>query len=246
MRWGSGRIAPSPAGLWLAPVPSVRREDGLAPRHHDGPVQGLTNIALQAQIVERLVSRSPAEAAKEALALVAMVQSTLEVMKSFLFEVRPMVLDDLGLVPTLRRTVRERASKTDVTVELDSTGQDLRLSGEVESSLFRIIDDGLTAYLASGADRVSVRLDWMDRLSIVIAASREAGSGEDDEIAAPAADVPPALAAMIEDRRLARRPHIAADTWREIRARAATIGAIVELRDEGSELRASVPIVGRP
>ena len=213
---------------------------------HDGPVQGLTNIALQAQIVERLVSRSPEEAAKEAQGLVAMVQSTLDVTKSFLFDVRPMVLDDLGLVPTLRRTVRERARTTDVTVELDSTGQDLRLSGEVESSLFRIIDDGLTAYLATGADRVSVRLDWMDRLSIVIAASREPGIGEDQEIAAPAADVPPALVAMIEDRRLARRPHIAAETWREIRARAATIGAIVELYDEGSELRASVPIVGRP
>src|SRR3990170_211749 len=60
---------------------------------HDGPVQGLTNIALQAQIVERLVSRSPEEAAKEAQGLVAMVQSTLDTTKSFLFDVRPMVLD---------------------------------------------------------------------------------------------------------------------------------------------------------
>ncbi len=211
---------------------------------HDGPIQGLTNIALQAQIVERLVTLSPDQAASEAQALIAMVQTTLDTTKSFLFDVRPMVLDDLGLVPTLRRTARERARKADATVDLDSTGQDQRLSGELESSLFRIVDDALVAYLATGADQVAVRLDWMDRLSIVIAASREPREG-DEEISAPSGDVPPALAAMIEDRRLAHRPHIAAEAWREIRARAAAIGAAWELHDEGSELRVSVAIANR-
>ena len=40
--------------------------------------------------------------------LVQMVQQTLEATKNFIFDVRPMVLDDLGLVPTLRRAARDR------------------------------------------------------------------------------------------------------------------------------------------
>jgi two-component system sensor histidine kinase DegS len=213
---------------------------------HDGPVQGLTNIALQAQIVERLAVRSPERAADEAKALVAMVQSTLDTTKSFLFDVRPMVLDDLGLVPTLRRMVRESSRRATATVELDSSGQDQRLPSDVESGMFRIVDDAMAAYLDTRADRVSIRLEWTDQLSIVVSARREPGTDDEPEIAPPKGDVPPALAAMIEDRRLARRPHIAPETLLEIQARASAVGAVVSLHDEGSELRVSVPIAGRP
>jgi two-component system sensor histidine kinase DegS len=213
---------------------------------HDGPVQGLTNIALQAQIVERLAERSPAQVADEARALVAMVQSTLETTKTFLFEVRPMVLDDLGLVPTLRRAARERARSRAVTVDLDSRGQDRRLAGEVESGLFRIVDDALAAYVETGADRVSLVLDWAERLTITVASTREARPGEAVEAVAPSADLPPALAEMIEDRRLAGRPHLGDALWHEIRARAIAIGAMAELHDEGSELRVLGPVIDRP
>jgi hypothetical protein len=174
-----------------------------------------------------------------------MVQSTLETTKTFLFEVRPMVLDDLGLVPTLRRAVRERVRSRAVTVELDSRGQDQRLAGEVESGLFRIIDDALAAYLETGADRVSIGLDWADRLTVTVASAREARPDEEVVAVAPSADLPPALAEMIEDRRLAGRPHLGDELWHEIRARALAIGALAELHDEGSQLRVVGPVSDR-
>jgi two-component system sensor histidine kinase DegS len=224
----------------LAAQEELRRQ--IARSLHDGPVQGLTNIALQAQIVERLVTRSPEHAADEARALVAMVQSTLDITKSFLFDVRPMVLDDLGLVPTLRRTVRERARRSDAIVELESSGQDQRLPGDAESSLFRIIDVAVTEYLDTRADRVSIKLDWLDRLSVVIASWRDPAGVDEPEIERPSGDMPPALAAMIEDRRLAFRPHLAEETLQDIRARAAALGATLDVLDEGSELRLLVPV----
>jgi two-component system sensor histidine kinase DegS len=224
----------------LAAQEELRRQ--IARSLHDGPVQGLTNIALQAQIVERLANRSPEQAAEEARSLVAMVQATLDITKSFLFDVRPMVLDDLGLVPTLRRTVRERARKSDAVVELESNGQDQRLPGETESSLFRIIDMAVTEYLDTRADRVSVKLDWMDRLAVGIASWRDPAGVDEPEIQRPSGDVPPALAAMIEDRRLAFRPHLAEETLQDIRARAVALGATLDDLDEGSELRLLVPV----
>ena len=81
---------------------------------HDGPAQSLANIALQGEIVERLVRRSDARGIDELGALRQMVQQALDTTKEFIFEVRPMVLDDLGLVPTLRRATQDRARRSGI------------------------------------------------------------------------------------------------------------------------------------
>ena len=148
----------------------LRRE--IARAMHDGPAQSLTNIVLQAQIVERLVERDPASAAGEVRLLTSMVQQTLDATKSFIFDVRPMVLDDLGLVPTLRRAARERGRRAGVPVEFETLGQDRRLPVDLESGLFRMLDDALAAYLAAGPDAVRVHLDWGEQLEARVSATR--------------------------------------------------------------------------
>ena len=77
-----------------------------------------------------------------------MVQRTLEATKTFIFDVRPMVLDDLGLVPTLRRVARDRSRRAQVPVEFDSLGTDRRLPMELESAVFRIVDESVAALTA--------------------------------------------------------------------------------------------------
>ena len=252
--------APMPAAisrLLLTAQEDLRRE--IARAMHDGPAQSLTNIVLQAQIVERLVAADPQTAPGEVRQLIAMVQQTLDATKSFIFDVRPMVLDDLGLVPTLRRSAHERGRRTGVAVEFDSMGQDRRLPMDLESALFRMLDEALAAFLTVGPERVSMRLDWGDQLEARIAATRnippvrQAPGG-----LAPApdagADLPPALAAMMADRRAdARQAADAAErasivvlpdaTWREIQARAASVGVSAELLAGGGEVRlvADVP-----
>ena len=134
--------------------------------------QSLTNIVLQAQIVERLMSRDPAKAATEVHQLIAMVQRTLDATKTFIFDVRPMVLDDLGLVPTLRRASRDRGRRMGVTVEFESVGVDRRMPVELESGLFRMLDDALAAHVAGRPDRLSMHLDWGERLQIELTAGR--------------------------------------------------------------------------
>ena len=105
----------------------------------------------------------------------AMVQQTLEATKTFIFDVRPMVLDDLGLVPTLRRAARDRGRRTGVAVEFESLGQDRRLPMDLESGLFRILDEALAGYLEARAEHVSLRMDWSaDQLDVAMAATREA------------------------------------------------------------------------
>ena len=243
-------VPPELSGLVLGAQEDLRRE--IARAMHDGPAQSLTNIILQAQIVERLLAIDPTMAAGEVRLLVSMVQQTLEATKSFIFDVRPMVLDDLGLVPTIRRAARERGQRAGLPVTLESMGTDRRLRVDLESTVFRVVDLALVAFLAQAPEQVSIQLDWGDRLEVRVWAIRPPETADPArKVPLPsetAEDVPPALAEMMEDRRraereaveTARRATIVAlpdATWREIQGRATTAGIVAELMDAGGDLR---------
>jgi two-component system sensor histidine kinase DegS len=260
---GAGRLAAgdgadSPMSrIVLNAQEDLRRE--IARAMHDGPAQSLTNIVLQAQIVERLLGHDQEGARGELRLLVSMVQQTLDATKTFIFDVRPMVLDDLGLVPTLRRAARERGRRAGIAVEFDSVGADRRIAVDLESSLFRIIDEALTGYLAGRPDRLAIRLDWSeDAVEARVGAERDPTkqmTAADQEVAAAAQavagtgkDLPPALESMMAERqeRAASRSAAAREaaivalppaTWREIQQRAATTGIAAELSEGGGVLQ---------
>jgi two-component system sensor histidine kinase DegS len=247
---GDEPMAPAMARLLMGAQEDLRRE--IARAMHDGPAQSLTNIVLQAQIVERLVGKDPEAAAGEVQQLVSMVQQTLDATKTFIFDVRPMVLDDLGLVPTLRRATRERSRRTGIPVEFESMGQDQRLPMDLESGMFRMLDEALAGYLSEAPDQVTMKLDWSDRLTANVVAMRALpGAPAEPDVEIPTQEagknLPPALAALVEDRRRAERDAAAAAirasvvilpsaTWREIQDRAASVGVVAELRADGGHL----------
>ncbi len=246
---GSGAVDPRAV---LRAQEEMRRD--IARQMHDGPAQSIANIALQAEIVQRLVARDPKQAAAEVEQLRGMVQRALDATKSFIFDVRPMVLDDLGLVPTLRRTTIDRGKRAGIVIDFDSAGTDRRLPPDLESGFFRIIDEALTGFLSLHPSQLIVRLDWAE--SEVHATIR---SGRADERALmaraaadlhaaslPDAEVPQALAQMIHEQRTEEyqqrsEAHALPDErWQEIRARADALGVAVRLVDDGQTLEATV------
>jgi len=178
-------IPPDVARLIQSAQEDLRRDISRA--MHDGPAQSLTNIVLQAQIVDRLIGRDPALLRPEVSQLIAMVQSTLDATKSFIFDVRPMVLDDLGLVPTLRRSSRDRGRRANIPVEFDSLGTDRRLPMELESGIFRLLEEAVAAYISVDPDRVVLRLDWSDDLEAVVRSVRD-GAGDGRSAPEPPTD----------------------------------------------------------
>jgi len=225
----------------LAAQEQMRRE--IARQMHDGPAQSIANIALQAQIVQRLFERDPARAAQALAELVEMVQQALEATKTFIFDVRPMVLDDLGLVPTLRRSAAERTRRSGVPVHFDSVGTDGRLSMEVESGLFRMIDDAVSAYIAVHATTVAIRLDWSDNAVRVTVAGKSPRAEQTAEqrakatVAAARRDraLPDALASMIHEQEevdAERNAGLPASALTEIAQRAAGLGIAVTVADD--------------
>ena len=244
--------APALSRVVLSAQEDLRRE--IARAMHDGPAQSLTNIVLQAQIVDRLLERDPGMAKGELGLLVEMVQQTLDATKTFIFDVRPMVLDDLGLVPTLRRSTRDRGRRAQIPAEFESLGADRRLPMDVESAVFRILDEATAAYLALGPERLLLRLDWGDELEAHLSAYRTpvaAGDAPLPEV--PTGDVPDAIKQMIQDRHDARDAAVeaaeqaaivvlSAAARRDAQERAGSIGARVEIGGGGGELLLVVPL----
>ena len=268
-RVDSADIPPAVARAIISAQEDLRRE--IARAMHDGPAQSLTNIVLQASIVQRLMERDPQRGADEASTLVAMVQRTLEATKTFIFDVRPMVLDDLGLLPTLRRAAHDRGLRARVPVTFDSRGRDRRLPPDLESAVFRVLDEGMTGLLSTSPTRLDVLLDWSaDELRASVqalhppdpepapdAAEPRPGAGEPSRLLPSGAgeEILPQLAAMIQEQQEGeaaalsaaeeagvRRRALPASVWREIQQRAASAGIGVTLAEEGRRLDALVPL----
>jgi hypothetical protein len=177
-----------------------------------------------------------------------------------------MVLDDLGLVPTLRRAARDRGRRSKVTIDFDSVGADRRLPDDVESALFRCTDEAITGYLEAASQHIVMRMDWTDhdvttRITATPPAAIGPGAAEGPaaahakaapELEPPSADMPPALAAMIAERAEATRASVAkaaaaaaarpvplllpARNRQAIQARAQAAGIRVVLADDGAAL----------
>ncbi len=137
-----------------------RERHRLSRQIHDGPAQSLTNLVLQAEICERLFDVDVERARAELTDLKESVTSTFKKVRGFIMTLRPMMLDDLGLVPTLRRYVETVAENSGMLVHLTVTGNERRLASYKEVTTFRVIQDLLTnAHEHSHASSVQVSLD---------------------------------------------------------------------------------------
>lgn len=232
----------------LAAQEQLRRD--IARQMHDGPAQSIANIALQAHVVQRLFERQPKQAQAELAELVRMVEHALTATKDFIFDVRPMVLDDLGLVPTLRRSSLERGRRAGLVVRFESVGADRRLKSELESALFRIIDDAMNGYLSGAPAALSVKLDWTaDSISATIhastaAATQSAATQAHAVVAAARRErtMPAALASMIREQErddTLRATGLPEEAWSDIRLRADAAQLQVTLSGDRSTLKVS-------
>lgn len=132
----------------------------IARQIHDGPAQALTNIVLRAEICERLLGADLKRAGEELAQLKTLVTATLRDTRRFIFDVRPMILDDLGLFPTLRKYLETFEERSQFAVELAVSGQERRLDSDTEIIIFRIVQEALqNAVQHANPSRVRVGID---------------------------------------------------------------------------------------
>lgn len=145
---------------------------------HDGPAQSLTNLILQAEICERLFDSDPVRARSELTELKDAVTVTFQKVREFIFDLRPMMLDDLGLTPTIKKSIDDYEQKTGLACNLTISGQDQRMPSHTEVTVFRVIQQLLSnikAHAQATHVQVSIRIEG-DKVTTIV---EDDGSGFD-------------------------------------------------------------------
>lgn len=142
----------------------------LVRRMHDGPASSLSNFILQAEICQRYFDVDPVRARTELNALKSAAATTFGQVKDFIFDLRPMMLDDLGVIPTLRRYIESFQEKSGFPVPITVTGVERRLESHIEVAIFRGVQQLLNNALAHAqATQLQVSLDLApEQVAIVV------------------------------------------------------------------------------
>ena len=110
---------------------------------HDGPAQAMANIVFRAEVCERLIDIDIVRAKKEFADLREQVRSCLKETRKIIFDLRPMTLDDLGLVPTVKRFLDTAKERSGIIWAVRMLGEERRLDSYVEVGLFRTIQEAV-------------------------------------------------------------------------------------------------------
>lgn len=132
----------------------------LSRQMHDGPAQALSNFILQMEIALRLFDVNLEKAREELQSLKSSASATFQKVRDFIFELRPMMLDDLGLVPTLNRYLENMKSQSNVDIRFTPSGGDNRLESYREVMIFRAVQELLGNAIRHGqGTQVKIQLD---------------------------------------------------------------------------------------
>lgn len=132
---------------------------------HDGPAQTLANIVLRLEIAERLLELDPSRVKAELVDLKNLVRANLQDIRRIIFDLRPMALDDLGIVPAISKYLDNFQDTYGINCILRIEGREKRLLPAMEVALFRLVQEGMTnvakhAYSSKVEVMIIYQEDW--------------------------------------------------------------------------------------
>ncbi|BAM48033.1 sensor histidine kinase [Amphibacillus xylanus] len=148
---------------------------------HDGPAQMLANILLRADLVERTFrERSGEEALVEMKNMRLMVRDSLQEVRRIIYDLRPMALDDLGLIPTIRKYLANVEDYHQINISLSEQGIQGRFDSKYEVALFRLIQESIQNAVKHGAPK-NIHVNFRIEKNQIFLLIRDDGIGFDLE-----------------------------------------------------------------
>jgi two-component system, NarL family, sensor histidine kinase UhpB len=143
---------------------------------HDETSQSLTSIIVNLEVVEKQLADQPDELVSRMRLTKEIARRTLDETRRLMFDLRPSVLDDLGLVPALRWFFSQRVQPMGLQVDFQASGLDRRLPEELETALFRILQEATTnAVKHAKAQRLAISLSREN--GVIVGTVRDDGAG---------------------------------------------------------------------
>jgi len=143
---------------------------------HDETSQSLTSLLVNLEAVEQLLLVNPAEALSRLTITKEITRRSLDETRRLMFDLRPSVLDDLGLVPALRWLIGHRVHPVGLQAEFSSHGLDERLSEELETALFRILQEAINNTVKH-ANASTVRIELTREPGRIVGVVQDDGIG---------------------------------------------------------------------
>ena len=131
---------------------------------HDGPAQMLANVLMRSGLIEKtFVKHGPEEAMQELSYLNENVRGALSEVRRIIYNLRPMALDDLGLVPTLRKYLLTMSEyEAPLIIHFQSNGAEKRFASNFEVGIFRLIQESVNNSIKHAkTDEIWVKIEWL-------------------------------------------------------------------------------------
>lgn len=147
---------------------------------HDHTGQALIALKTNLEVIDKLLPENAHEPRKWILESKQFLVETIHEIRSLSFSLKPPMLDDLGLVPTIESYSKDFSNRTKIAVNVKSNLKDEKIRPNLELSLYRMVQEGLTNVIKhSGAK--NVQIDIYRENSRLVLGIEDDGKGFDTE-----------------------------------------------------------------
>ncbi len=150
---------------------------------HDGPAQTLANLVMRVEVAQNLLHKDLEKADEELQELKKMIRGSVKDVRKIIYDLRPMSLDDLGLLPTLRKYIEDFNEETEIDIDFEVLKEAKDLSSSHEITIFRLVQEALNNMRKhSRANSGKVRLEFAEEnINILISDDGVGFSPEADQ-----------------------------------------------------------------
>ncbi len=146
----------------LEKVISAQEEERrrIARELHDEASQALTALIISLESAEETLPSALKEMKERLSTIKGLTLQTLEEIRKIIVDLRPTLLDDLGLVPALRWYTKNHSDRSGIDLSFVANGFEERLPAQTETALFRVVQEAITNITKhSRASHGNIRLD---------------------------------------------------------------------------------------
>lgn len=143
---------------------------------HDGPLQELTATMYDTVVSEKLVNRDPDAAIENIQKIRRDLRRTMSNIRQLIFDIRPMALEDQGLVGAMEELCANLGERNILTVDFVTSGVEHKFHIHTQTALFRIVQEALNNVARhSGVKKAKVGMRYADKALEIIIEDRGKG-----------------------------------------------------------------------
>jgi len=126
---------------------------------HDSTVQNLTNLMYKTELCTKLIDIDPVRAKLELQTMIRTIKGTISEMRNIIYDLRPMSLDDLGLMSTIEKIINEKKSNHEIDIDFHVNEMKCDVLPIVNLTIFRIVQEATNNAIKHGkASKIDIDL----------------------------------------------------------------------------------------